>query len=379
MKLGINLSTLKVGGGQNVALNFLMEIHKKDLSYLKELDLFFFVANGSASHQFLADNGYCNFKVLSSNPILRILYELFCSGKLIKIEKIKLIYSYFGFGLFPKKTPQIIGSVDSNLYYPEIDFWSDYKGISKIKKRLIDRYRLFGVKRANSVVFENKSLENRSIDLFKLQSTKTILPSINFDYGNELLELSLKIDKETPVGLFLCGWHFNKNIQIIPALANELKLRKIPFHFVITADKNDKCIERDTFMKLVNEYDVTNMISVIGNIPKSKLASLYNKIDFVFLLSKLESFSNNIIEAWLFKKILIVTDMEWSREICKEAATYVDRDSISDIVQKIQALNNIKLKNKILENGKKELVTYPSISERIQEEIKYLNEYYKNN
>ena len=52
MKILINLSTLKKGGGQNVALNFLFSL--KNLASTDQ-DFYFFVAKDSAAHKYLLD------------------------------------------------------------------------------------------------------------------------------------------------------------------------------------------------------------------------------------------------------------------------------------------------------------------------------------
>ncbi len=60
MNIMINFSTLKKGGGQNVAMNFLYEIFNIDL----EDTLYFFVANGSDPHIYLEQNGLNNYYVV---------------------------------------------------------------------------------------------------------------------------------------------------------------------------------------------------------------------------------------------------------------------------------------------------------------------------
>lgn len=106
---------------------------------------------------------------------------------------------------------------------------------------------------------------------------------------------------------------------------------------------------------------------------RKKLPELYNETKFVLLLSKLESFSNNIIEAWRFKRVLVITDSEWSRSICNEAAFYVNRDSPKDIAEAIFKLSkDNELQRSIISNGLSEIEKYPTIAERMQIELAFL-------
>jgi len=103
------------------------------------------------------------------------------------------------------------------------------------------------------------------------------------------------------------------------------------------------------------------------------LASLYSQVDYVMLLSKLESFSNNIIEAWQFRKPLVASSEDWAKAICKDAAVYVNRDSPEDVASKLRYLecNPTDVQN-LINHGIKELAEYPSIAIRIREELAFL-------
>jgi len=376
MHLLINFSTLKAGGGQNVAMNFLYAIDKIQLN---DINIFYFVAQNSQPHKFLETKGMKNYFVVASNPIKRILFEIIESEKMLKQWDIDIIYSYFGYGFFPKEYKQVVGSADSNLYFPEIDFWKDYKGLSRIKKYLVDQYRIFGIKQAISVVFENSALEERGTKIYKLKNTVTIKPSINMSFNDEKFIFPNSIRKDIFKGLFLCGWHMNKNVLKIPEIAFYLKKAGVDFQFILTAPiykTNDIYIQ---FMKLVEKYEVQKMCFVVGQVNKEELKSLYEQVDFVFLLSKLESFSNNIIESWYFQKPLIVSNEEWAYSICKKAAYYVNRDNAKEIALKIeQLLKNQEKIDRIISTGLKELKNYPSIEERINIEMEYLYNVYKN-
>lgn len=374
MKILLNFSTLKKGGGQNVALNFLycfLEIKNHEDNY------YFFVAKNSAIHKLLINKGVENFTVLPYNPVKRIIFEVFKSGKVLKKNKIDIIYSYFGFGLFPKHIIQITGSVDSNLYYPEIKFWDGYKGLSLLILKIIDKYRLYGLKRSHAIVFENKDLERRYRLLFNGDKpTITINPSINTKYGDKLIQLSGEF-KNYKKGLFLCSWQLNKNVMLIPEIASVFKSNKINFHFVLTAP-NDNSILHQNFNSLCNKFGVSDMITVLGTIKKEELSDLYKQIDFVFLLSKLESFSNNIIEAYHFKKPLIISDEPWARSLCGDAAVYVDRNNPEEIFYAVNDLiSNSCLYDKYVDLGCEELKKYPSIDEKMNQELKFIKDVFK--
>ena len=375
MRILFNFSFIKAGGGQNVALNFINSINIHDYNY------YYVVSNNSLIHNYLLENECNNFKVVSNNPLKRTFWEFFNGNKFIKENNIQIIYTYFGYSFFSKKTPQVIGAADSNLFFPEIDFWKEFKGIQLLKRKVIDRFRIYGLENADGIIFENELLEKKCNDLFKIKAlTKTILPSINLNYNQKLLNLdSLTSSKTIKKGLFLCSWQRHKGILLIPELASILKTHGILFNFIITAP-NDKSKIHVEFESLIKKYDVSDYISIIGSVNKSKLRSLYSQIDLVFLLSTLESFSNNIIEAWAYHKPLLISDEEWAQGLCGDSALYVNRNELNKLANSIEVILDDKdLYNSLIRNGQKKLLEYPSIKEKTNLELKFINDVLKKN
>ena len=131
-------------------------------------------------------------------------------------------------------------------------------------------------------------------------------------------------------------------------------------------------------MSKINNHKVEEYFKFIGRVNKDNIPSLYSQIDVVYLLSKLESFSNNIIEAWYFNKPLIVADEEWARAICENSAVYVNRDDAYEIMQAtLKVLGDRDLVADKLANGEKILDSYPAIDERVDLELSYLTEVFK--
>ena len=373
MKTLLNFATLKKGGGQNVGLNMIkcLILEKYDLTKFA-----FVVATGSSIETELKNSGVKDIILAPQNPIKRIIFELINGEKIITQYKIDVIYTLFGIGLYPKRCVQISGSADSNIFFPEINFWEEYKGFKRLRKLLVDRYRIYALKRASAVIFENQAIHKRAKKLFQLSNTLFSKPSINPYFPDQPLNFPL-ISSDTKIGLFLCGWQKNKNYNLIPSLLKEFKSHGLKFHIIITAPKSEK-EHFDDFMLKSRNLGVEKMLTVIGSVNKNQLKNLFAKIDYVFLLSKLESFSNNIIESWFFKKVLVISNRKWSKGICKDGAIYVDRDSPKNIVQNICDLeNDVNKKNSIIANGSKILKTYPTMKEKIDLELTYIKSLYE--
>ncbi len=374
-KFLINMGPLKKGGGQNVGLNFIYSLSD---FVLPNLDLFFVVASGSKIHDVLSNSDFSNnLIVVSSNPFVRLFDEMTKVRSFIKKNNIDLTYTYFGFALIGLDHKQVTGSADSNLYFPEIDFWQGEGFFKRILRYCIDKYRIFGLKNSYAVVYENIEMYNRASQLFGIQNKALILPSINFSADN--FSFDFKLNQNRKKILILCGWQRNKNILLVPALAHQLNVvMNFSCEFVISVDVDDSSVCKE-FMHEVSNYGVSDFINLIGAVSKEKIPSLYNQIDFVLLLSKLESFSNNIIESWFYKRPLLISNESWAKSICSDAAFYVERDDILNISDSFILLaNDIGLVNELVSNGLVKLDEYPSILQRTSQELEYLIEINKN-
>lgn len=375
MNLLINLIPIKKGGGQQVASNFINQILKDET-----LSLFFLTTENTYIHKLLTEKK-TNFTAVRNGLIARLKFQSFSLPNIVKQNNIDVIYTMFGPGLHMNKTISITGSAYSNIYFPEIDFWKGYSSIQKLKLKLIDFYRLKSTLKSDAIVFENEAMLKRahSIYNYPLERTKLILPSISEyekikdDTSGQVLQ-SINSDKFNIV--FLTGWHKNKNIEILPKVLEELKKQGFTdVSFLISVPKS-----HPNSIKLVDrakEIGVDENIVFLDTIAPHNIPILFKKIDGVGLFSLLESFSNNIIEAWYFNKPLFISDAEWSKGICKKAAVYVDRDSPSDIAAKIIDYKSNKKHQENLKLEMKEILKeYPTPKEKVELQIEFIKKIY---
>jgi len=374
MNILLNLISIKSGGGQQVVSNFINTL----LSNNYFGHSFVFIVTEETYIKELLKNEK-NIIIVPSNFILRYIYENYLIREIVKYNDydIDIIYSLFGTTLKIKKIPSVVGCAFSNIFYPEINFWTSQNYLDLLIKKYIDYYRKRKTLNADAIVFENESMRQRAISLFKYPHEKTIFirPSVSFhlNTSKDLITIKEKCSK-LPKGynlLMLTGWHKNKNIEIVPFILRILKSYASDFNFIITVSLNHP--QSIGLFDEAKRQEVENNIYFFDSIEPYEVETLINSVDAVVLLSLLESFSNNIIEAWAYKKPLIISDKEWSRSICNDAALYVDRINPQDIADKINLLrNNISYSEILVKNGIEELKKYPTPIEKVNLQINFL-------
>ena len=306
------------------------------------------------------------------------MFQLFFLNKIVKKNKIDIIYTLFGPGLNTKNVISVTGCAYSNLFFPEIKFWDGYSSIKTKILKIIDWYRLNSTLKSNFIIFENGAMQERAIDLFKYpkEQTKLILPSIStyLDSGisNEFNLRLQKIDSSKFNVLMLTGWHKNKNIEIVPYVLSNLKKAGVEdVNFIITVPEDHP--DSLKLMEAAASLSVENNILFFDVVSPSEVSPLFAHIDAVALFSLLESFSNNIIESWHFKKPLFISNEEWSRAICENAAIYVERTSALDISERITNFRNDRNLQRILMRNAELIISgYPNSKDKVDLQLNFL-------
>ncbi|TMM29147.1 glycosyltransferase family 4 protein [Polaribacter aestuariivivens] len=373
MKVLLNLMPIKSGGGQQVASNFIIQsLNNSDFT------LFFLVTENTHVHKILIEKKCKNIYTVKEGLYNRLIFQLFRFSKVVLNNNIEIIYTMFGPGLHYRNIKSVTGCAYSNLFYPEIKFWQGYSFLQNIKLKLIDRYRLKSTLKSDFIIFENESMRNRAVDLFNYpaEQTELILPSIS-SYPTSKVSKKFRtrlneIETNKFNLLMLSGWHKNKNIEIVPEILLSLKKQNVmDVSFVITVPPKDP--NSILLLEKAKKYSVEKNIVFFDQVLPSEVPFLFEKIDGVALFSLLESFSNNIIESWYFKKPLFISDEEWSRSICENAAVYVERNDASNICDKIiNYRSNINLQNQIKTNADLIIEKYPSPSKKVNMQLDLL-------
>lgn len=378
MKLLINLISIKSGGGQQVTSNFVQYVLKNKPSF----EVFFLVTENTHIHQKLIESGLTNILVAPKSLSGRFIFINWRLKKILKNNGINMIYTLFGPGIKFKGIISVTGCAYSNIFFPEIKFWNYKNPLIKIKKKLIDHYRKTSIFKSDIIVFENVAMQRRAIELFNFpeRKTKLILPSIS-NYSlikDEAIYHRLKVlPKNQFICLFLASWHPNKNLELVPDILLELKRKKCDnVCFVLTVSPEHT--QSQELISRSKKLGVSEKIILFDSVKPDEVPLLLDKVNAIFLLSLLESFSNNIIEAWHFKLPLFISDEEWARALCADSAIYVSRNDpnrISDAI--IEYINwPDDQKYRFINEAMNMLEVFPSAEEKVEQQFDLLKSIY---
>lgn len=377
MRVVLNLIPVCSGGGQQQALNFLEYLFSQDDIYLSKWLVL--AGKGTVIESWLVKQGRIPFKIFRRGYFYRLIINPFPVRFAVKRFDCDVVYHYSS-GWFWFNKPQVVRSVFSNLYYPEIDFWSKKSKIRYLKKRLIDYYRKLGTLVSDGIIFENKSMQRRAAEIFSYPPERTIYikPSIAHAIAADNLRsfpvrnIYKDDDKEEFKCLYLSSWYENKNFQVLPEVAVELKKMNINVMFVLALSPDDANVKQELIDKVVAE-EVEEYFELVGTIHPRDVEEIVKSCSCMVLLSKLECFSSNVVEAWTYRRPIIISNMEWASSECLDAAVYVDRNSPKDIAEKLVLLKENKdYYNKIVEKGDKRILHFNSLDGKAQDQINFL-------
>jgi glycosyltransferase involved in cell wall biosynthesis len=367
MKVMINASNLKVGGGLQVAVSFLLELRSKPNCE------FHIVASEMLQSEISCFSfpGYMNFYLYSMKPSLKN----FLLGSDTYLDELELkvkpdrVFSIFGPTYWMPKSPHLVGYAKPQYVYTESPFFSQISIFSKFKlffKRLIHT-RDF-LKFSNALVAETEDVASRLRSLFPKKPIFTVTNNYNQIFDDVLLwDNSIELPKFDGISLLTISSNYlHKNLQIVPQVTHFLKVNYpyFSFRFILTLDSH----ELGDLSK-----DLRENIVFLGKVGLVQCPNLYEQSDFLFLPTLLECFSASYAEAMMMGKPILTSDLSFAHGICGEAALYFDATSIEDIANKIITLSkNTVLQKKLIFNGKDQLKYFDTSELRANKYLKIL-------
>ena len=113
----------------------------------------------------------------------------------------------------------------------------------------------------------------------------------------------------------------------------------------------------------------------VGKVDVSECPNLYEQADIMFMPTLMECFTATYPEAMRMEIPIVTTDLEFARGLCGEAASYysaLDANAAAEAIYKVSI--DATYRNWLVENGKKQLLTYDNYEQRAEKLIRVLEE-----
>jgi glycosyltransferase involved in cell wall biosynthesis len=364
MRLIINASNIVVGGGIQVSLSFIEELKKfKDHEY--HLFLSIPVAKQIDRNSFPNNFSFYFFNVSPSSITkgYKVRREL---NRLEKSIKPDLVFTVFGPAYWKPKSLHISGFANGWCYNPNSIAHKRLTSVKRLKSRISTLFRNFEIKKADYLIVETEDAKSKinkyiSIPREKIFVVGNAFHPIYSKYISNKVEIPIA-ENNTFKLLVLSAFYPHKNLEIINDVIPILKRKtKRQFIFYLTIGEDE----------YIRNFRDSHYIINLGPQKVEDCPNLYKNADALFLPTLLETYSANYPEAMIMKKPIITSGFDFAKDVCKDAALYIDPLNPDDIANKIiQLSENKKLYNTLIKKGEQRVLELETSESRA---IKYMN------
>lgn len=340
MKLLIDASICSKGGGIQVALSFLENI---------AIDPYFqiiCIVNPEIDKQLsiLAKESIKHYYVESIESIFKKNSQGKRISKIEKNHKPDLVFVVFGPSYWRPHAPCIQGFALPLMVYPETrDFIYKDRKITRMYQKILNHYKAIKFKKnADYAVVETQTFKERLSSFMSFDESKIFVVensfNSNFLMGNEIE--NLKYIQSDLLNIFIPSAYYpHKNLNILVDVAyflkNEFKIR-FRFNFLIKIDS----LAWQNLTTLAKSKSVDDCFYTYGAVPNVKMKELYAINNFIILPTLAEASTAVYPEAFISKKVLLTSDIDFARELCGDAAVFFNPLEARDIAEKIININS---------------------------------------
>lgn len=123
----------------------------------------------------------------------------------------------------------------------------------------------------------------------------------------------------------------------------------------------DQGLGAERFVKQVRQEKLEEQLLCIGGRPQEMMPQFYFAADAMMLPTDLESFSGSYIEAMLFERPILTSNLGFATELCGNAAVYFDQRDPDDVCRAIlQLKENENLRRELVQFGSERIGMMPS-------------------
>ena len=341
-----NCTTNISGGTLQNAVNFIIET-------LKEKNIIFFYAVSKNIHNaldkkniFLPKDKYFIFE---ERPSLNLLSR----KRLKKLQhdlKPDLVYTMAGPAYVKFTCKHIMGITDPYLLDFNFKVWKNERTyLELVSKIIISKIKTHYAKNADYYVFQTNASKRKF-----LKNVKKLMPSQTFIVKNainkkfyqamSLIRKVSEVDKTIIKILCPAAYYPHKSLSIVPKVASLLRQKFQNFQFLLTLDESLPALKN--ILAEAKRLNVEENIVAMGSFDNEDSVKIHEEAHVIFLPSILEVFSTSYLESIASFRRFVVSDLDFSRDICGELASYfypMDIDSAAMALSNV--INDLELRD----------------------------------
>ena len=364
MRILVNASNLKAGGGLQVADSVCRELYKFPQHR------FTIVLSSQLTITRHDIEGYPNTEVYEYNvrnnlSTLVLGRDKFLDG-LVDKKKIDAVMTVFGPSRWEPRCPHLCGFAMAFHVIPESPYYGRMGKVELMKSKIHNKvYEYFFQRTTKNFYTENPFITDRLRALFKETNVYTVTNYYNqvFDHPEQWVEKTLPAFDGTTL-LTLSNSYPHKNLEITAEVARILAEQHPDFNFRFVISINREQMRAD-----LNGID--NTFVFLGTVGIKECPSLYQQCDIAFQPTLIECFTATYPEAMRMERPIVTTDLEFARGLCGDAAEYysaIDAQSCADAIYKVATDDGIR--RRLVSNGKEQLKKFDNSQQRAEKLIK---------
>ena len=369
MKVVINASTVRIGGGLQATHSFLSECR---------------VLSGHTFHVFLSakmsalidrslyPGNFMFYDIKASSASMQgrrqLRRELSALERRIRPD---VVFTIFGPPYWRPQARHICGFAKAQYLYKDSPFFKIITLKQSLLLKLKERFHISSFKNdCDVLVVETEDVQKLLMQRLPGKPVHTVSNTCHqvFDDENKWSYAVRLPASDAFTLLTVSAYYIHKNLSIIPAVIEYL-VKQYPgfaFRFVLTF--NAQQLPGITAMHLP-------YLHFTGKVDIADCPALYRQADAMFLPTLLECFSVSYAEAMKMDRMVLTSDLSFARNICRDAALYFDPLSPQSIGNTIyKAATDVQLKEQLLHNGRQRLHQFLSAKERAAAYLKIIEE-----
>lgn len=367
MKVLVNCTTLVKGGAIQASVSFILVAASRS----DEIDWHF-----ALSPQVFAE-WKCHANMLKMERVTIIApspAKNFHSRKKLKELELTInpdaVFTFMGPAYVKFIAPHLCGVADGWVTHSNwLAFRSIGSKLQMIKMVLQSIYKAWWYQKASSWVVEAECARRGLISrmLIPKKKVNVVKNTCAAHYFPNDCNVRKKFQEHKIRILTLSAYYPHKNLEIIPYVAKELLplLRNKEIEFVITLPKG--IAEEKLLLETAESLGVSSAIKNIGPVRGLDGPQLYSSCDIMFLPSFLETFSASYPEAMAMKLPIVTVNLEFARDICKDAALYYSpKDPVAAAKCIATIIHDEKSRETLTSNGSHILKELPNSEQKYQ-------------